>query len=225
MSQKVNRDAGTGEFVTDEYAAQHPDTTVTETIEVDVPDDASELTENRHEEAPYRTLLEIWRAVLEPAVAGEMRKDPISPQWATKMVTTYPGVGFADVDAIHHGVFDMAAELAEILEEEIKTDDECLKKPSAEEDAKENASHYKYLLAAWQVHLIQAELAWRPSDRTAAVDLAVLSEVQQMFLGETGLVAHLDSIGFQFTDADRDDLQQHLANAREMVLSAEGVGE
>jgi hypothetical protein len=220
-----NRDAVTGEFVTDEYAAQHPETTVTESIEFDVPDDVSELTENRHEEAPYRTLLEIWRAVLEPAIVGEMRQDPISPQWATKMVTTYPGVGFADVEPIHHGVFDLAAELGQILQDEIDSDEECLKKADAQEDREENSGHYKYLLAAWQVHLVQAELAWRPSHRDAAVQLAILSEVQQMFLGEMGLVAHLDSIGFQFDDADKAELQEHLVNARNMVLAARGDDE
>jgi hypothetical protein len=193
-----------------------------ETIEFDdVPDDLSGLGEAQPE-APYRTLLELWRAILEPAAAGEMRKEPISPQWATKMVTTYPGIGFADVEAVHHGVFDLAAELAGILDNEIASDDECLKKASAEEDATENSRHYKDILAGWQVHLIQEELAWRPSDRTAAVDLAVMSEVQQMFLGEMGLAAHLDQIGFEFNDADKEELQQHLISAREMVLSGLG---
>lgn len=221
---KANRSAETGEFVSEEYAAANPDTTVTETIEYYVPDDLSELGEAQ-EQAPYRTLLEVWRAVLEPAVTGEMRTDPISPQWATKMVTTYPGIGFADVEGIHHGVFDMAAELAVILQEEIDSDDECLKKATAEEDATENAAHYKYLLAAWQVHLVQAELSWRPSHREAALELAILSEVQQMFLGEMGLVAHLDSIGFEFTEEDKAVLQDHLVAARNMVLNQGGDDE
>ena len=90
-----------------------------ETIELDeIPDDLSGLGEaNQPEEAPYRTLLELWRAVLEPS--NEVRKDPVSPQWAVKMVTMYPGVGFGDVEGIHHGVFDMAAEMAAILNDEI----------------------------------------------------------------------------------------------------------
>lgn len=195
----------------------------TETIEV--PDDVSELTGEGHEPAKYRTLLEIWRAILEPAVSGEMRKDPISPQWATKMVTTYPGVSFADVDDIHHGVFDMSAKLAAILDEEIASDDECLKKASAEEDAEENSGHYRALLAGWQIHLLQVELAWRPTSPKAAVELAILSEVQQMFLGQTGLVAHLDTIGFQFEEADQQDLQQKLLDARNEALGTEGGSE
>ena len=198
---------------------------INETVEpaedFDVPDDLSGLGEAQPQ-APYRTLLEVWRAVLEPARTGEMRTEPISPQWATKMVTTYPGIGFGQVEAIHHGVFDLAGTLAELLDDEIATDDEALKKVSAEEDAEENAGHYKYMLAAWQTTLLQEELNWRPSADDAAVQLAILSEVQQMFLGETGLVAHLDSIGFQFTEEDRDELGAHLVNTRNMVLGVEG---
>jgi hypothetical protein len=195
-----------------------------ETIEIDeIPDDLSGLGEAR-EQAPYRTLLEIWRALLAPAVEGEMSKQPISPQWAVKMVTTYPGVGFTDVEAIHYGVFNMAAELAALLDAEIDEDDECLKKPSATEDAQENAVHYRNMLAAWQIYLLTEELAWHPSAKGAAVDLAILSEVQQMFLGQTGLVAHLDTIGFQFTEDDQAELQQRLNDAREAVLAG-GDGE
>lgn len=195
----------------------------TEHIEFDVPDDASELAPE--DPGPYRTLLEIWRAVLEPAAQGDMRKDPISPQWATKMVTTYPGLVFADVNDIHHGVFDMAAALAKLLDEEIASDDECLKQATAEEDHQENAGHYRNMLAGWQIHLLTQELSWNPSDKDAAVRLAVLSEVQQMFLGQTGLVAHLDTIGFQFTEADQAELAELLTDARQAFLTVEGEDE
>lgn len=195
----------------------------TEHIEFDVPDDASELTPE--DPGPYRTLLEIWRAVLEPAAEGDMRKDPISPQWATKMVTTYPGIGYAEVEAIHHGVFDMAADLAKLLDEEIASDDECLKKAAAQEDREENAVHYRNMLAGWQIHLLTEELMWHPSDKNAAIKIAVLSEVQQMFLGQTGLVAHLDSIGFLFTDEDQAELAERLDGARRELLAVGGEDE
>jgi hypothetical protein len=192
---------------------------------IEIPDDVSELTDGGHEALPYRSLLEIWRAVIQPAVSGEMRKDPISPQWATKMVTTYPGISFADVDGIHHGVFDLAAELGALLDEEIASDDECLKVVSAEEDVERNSGHYRNMLIAWQVHLMLIELNWKPSDKRAAVQLAVLSEVQQMFLGQTGLVAHLDTIGFQYTDEDQAELADHLMAKRAEALGQEGGSE
>lgn len=193
-----------------------------ETIEV--PDDISSIP-TPNEPAKYRTLLEIWGVILEPAVGGEMREEPISPQWATKMVTTYPGIGFKQVTPIHYGVFALAAELAGILKEEVASDDECLKKASAEEDAEENAGHYRSLLAGWQIHLLLKELEWNPEDDDAAVQLAVLSEVQQMFLGQTGLVAHLDNIGFEFTEDDQAELQQKLQDARALALGLEVSGE
>lgn len=201
-------------------------TTPNEPVEsIEIPDDVSELTDGGHEATPYRSLLEIWRAVIEPAAHGEMRKDPISPQWATKMVTTYPGIGFAQVSAIHHGVFDLAAELGDLLDEEIASDDECLKVTSAEEDVEQNSGHYRNMLIAWQTHLMLLELSWNPDEPGAAVDLAVLSEVQQMFLGQTGLVAHLDSIGFQYTEEDQQELAQRLQARRAEALGQEGGGE
>ena len=192
----------------------------TETIEV--PDDASEL-DGAQEEQPYRTLLEIWRAVLEPA--KEMSDDPISPQWATKMVQTYPEVRYKDVEHIHVGVFETAAELAQILDDHIAEDDECLKKLNAEEDAVENARLYRGILIDWQVYFVEQEVQWRPSDDDAAIRLAILSEVQQMFLGQTGLVAHLDSIGFQYTEDDQRELTEALVRAKNELLGKEVEGE
>lgn len=195
----------------------------TESIEYDIPDDTSEL--DPPDDTPYHSLLEVWRTVLEPARSDEMRSDPISPQWATKMVTTYPEIRFSDVLAIHHGVFDMASDLGDLLDEEIATDDECLKVPSAEEDAIENGEHYRNILAAWQIYLLTKELHWTPNQVDAAIELAILSEVQQMFLGQTGLIAHLDSIGFQFTEGDQAELAERLSGARDLVLNKGGDDE
>ena len=195
----------------------------TEHIEFPIPDDASEL--EPPDPGPYHTLLQVWRAILEPAVDGDMRKDPISPQWATKMVTTYPEIRFSDVLAIHHGVFDRASDMAKLLDEEIASDDECLKQATSEQDRDENSAHYRNMLASWQIYLINVELEWRPDDPDASIQLAVLSEVQQMFLGQTGLVAHLDSIGFQFTEADQAELAELLSGARQLVLTGENEDE
>lgn len=191
-----------------------------ETLEV--PDDISEIGEPE-EQKPYRTLLEIWRAVLEPS--KNMSTEPVSLQWASKMVQTYPEIRYKDVEDIHAGVFAVSAELLEKLNEIIASDDEALKKANAKEDAEENASLYRQALIDWQVYFIERELAWRPSHPDAAVELAILSEVQQMFLGQTGLVAHLDSIGFQYTEADQAELSEALISARNAVLGREVEGE
>jgi len=188
-----------------------------ETIEI--PDNIEELFPKRDEEAPYRTLLEAWRALL--SSAREIPDDPISPQWATKIVQTYPEVRFKDVEDIHVGVFHVTAELADILDEVIASDDECLKRTSAEEDAQENAHLYRRCLIDWQVFFVEREALWSPSQKNAAVQLAVLSEVQQMFFGPTGLIGHLDTIGFQYTEDDREELTKALIDAKNAVLGKE----
>jgi hypothetical protein len=198
-------------------------TDTTETIEID--EDVPAGPESDGEKEPYRSLLELWRAVLSPAVDGEMVNDPISPQWATKMVTTYPQITFKDTAHIHVGVFEKAAELAKILDDEIATDDECLNVMSAEEDREHNSQHYLNLLAGWQIYLLEEELGWNPEDDDAAVQLAILSEVHQMFLTQTGFIGHLDEIGFQFTEGDQSELQRKLFDAKQHWLGKEGDGE
>jgi hypothetical protein len=184
-----------------------------ETIEYDdIPDTAEEL--SPPEGPTYHTLLEIWRAVLEPATKGEMVKEQVSPQWATKMVSTYPGLSFADTQQIHLRIFTMAAELAGIVQEEIDADSDCLTYDNADDDRENNSEHYKNVLTGWQVYLLLKELDWSPVDDDAAIQLAAMSEVHNMFLGQNGLVAHLDQIKFEFTEADQAELGEALQEAR-----------
>lgn len=189
------------------------DTQPIETIEFeDIPDDASEL--DAPEGSTYHTLLEVWRALLAPAREG-MASEPVSPQWATKIVNTYPEITYRDTVRVNALLYQIVDELAGILDVEIATDDECLKHTSVEEDRTENSPHYMNLLRDWQIHLMLKELAWDPTDEEAAITLAALSEVHAMFLGQNGLVAHLDSIQFQFTEDDQEALQQALVAVRE----------
>ena len=185
-----------------------------ETVEFeDIPDDASEL--DPPEGTQYHTLLEVWRALLKPAREGGMRDDPITPQWATKIVSTYQQVTYQMTPEVHARLFELVDALAQILDAEIETDDECLKHTSAEEDRTENSQHYLNLLRDWQVYLLRMELAWNPVHDNAAIELAALSEVHNMFLGQNGLVGHLESIQFQFTEDDQQALQEALIAVRE----------
>lgn len=191
-----------------------------ETIEI--PDDLSEMPEAA-EPQPYRTLLELWKVLL--ASSRNMIDEPVSPQWATKIVQTYPEIRFKDAEDVHVGVFAMTAALADILDRIIAEDDECLNKLDAQEDAEQNAVNYRRVLTDWQVYFVEQEAAWRATDKAAAVKLAVLSEVQQMFFGQTGLVNHLDSIGFQYTEADQQALTETLVAAKAAVQGKEVGGE
>jgi hypothetical protein len=182
---------------------------ITETIEIDdLPPEAPDVPEPE-----YHTLLEVWRAVLKPASMG-MANEPITPQWATRIVQTYPQVTFRDTPAVNTMFFMVVNELAQILEEVIASDDQCLKWTAAEDDVAHNSEHYKTVLTDWQVHMLRRELEWSPTEPDAAVMLAALSEAHNMFFGEKGLIAHLESIKFQFTEADQEELSNTLNGAR-----------
>ena len=130
-------------------------------------------------------------------------------------MSTYQDISYPDTVEVHSRLFMLVDELAEILDAEIATDDECLKRTSVEEDREENGTHYLNLLREWQSHLLRTEMQWNPLAPYAAIDLAALSEVHGMFLGQNGLVGHLDSIGFQFTEADQEALVEALQAVRE----------
>jgi len=186
----------------------------TETIELDEP----EAPTSEPPEQPYHTLLEVWRAVLEPARNGGLVAEPVTPRWATKVVNTYYGLSYADTHKVHVLLFDMVDRLGAVLDDVIRENPQCLSPASAAEDVEENSGAYLDLLTRWQQHVLERELAWRPTDDDAAVMVAVLSEVHNMFFGEKGLTAHLDSIKFEFTEADQQAMQESLEQTRKDYL-------
>lgn len=191
-------------------------TPLDETVEFDVPDDAREL--DPPEQTPYHTLLEVWRAVLKPARDGTARSQPVTPQWATKIVSTYPEVTFRQTVDVHHLMFDLIDSLGQILDDIIKDDDQSLTHASPQEDVENNSAHYIRVLTEWQTYMLREEMGWNPLDANASIFLAALSEVHGMFFGEKGLVAHLDAIGFQFTEDDQQNLQEALEATKQEVL-------
>jgi hypothetical protein len=111
--------------------------------------------------------------------------------------------------------FGKIMELAAILDFEISTDDECLNLLTPEEDSEGNTHHYLNVLTEWQKAFLQWELDWDVMHPLAAVQLAAIAEVHKMFFEQTGLVALLDQIKFEFTDANREHLAQALADIRD----------
>ena len=168
-------------------------------------------------EVEFHPVLQVWREVL--SNGPELAKEKVTPQWASKIVGTYTGVHFADMERMQELYFSKIGALAAILEYEINTDSDCLTYTTPELDAVENANHYKNLLRDWQLMFLQWELDWKTTDPEAAVELAAISEVHKMFFDPQGLTALLDQINFQFTDTDRDTLGELLAG---LIENAEG---
>jgi hypothetical protein len=164
-------------------------------------------------EPEFHTVLEVWREVL--SNGPELAKEKVTPQWASKIVGTYQGVTFADMEDVQAGYFALIGELAALLDAEIKTDKDCLSYTTAEDDVENNATHYKNLLRDWQLAFLQWELDWDTKDPYAAAQLASISEVHKMFFGQTGLTAYLDNIKLEYTEADQEELGRALIDLRE----------
>ena len=162
-------------------------------------------------EPSFHPVLKVWKEVL--AVAERERATSISPQWASKIVGSYVGLSFADCLEVHERYFDKLIQLRDILYMEIDGDPDCLTYTTPEEDAAENSHHYKNVLTLWQMAVLQWELDWDCADPMAAGELAAISEVHKIFFGnaaQPGMTAYLDNIGFQFTDADQQEMVEAL---------------
>lgn len=162
--------------------------------------------------APYHTILELWREVLSPAT-DELKRS-VSPQWANRIVSSYQGLQFSDMDNFRDTYFTKVLTLADILADEIDSDDEALNHTSPEEDVENNTPHYLTVLFNWQQQFLLWELGWRCTASDAAVEIAALSEVHKMFFGEQGLTALLDQIKFEFTDDHRQMLSELLEETK-----------
>jgi hypothetical protein len=161
---------------------------------------------------PFFTILKVWLELLKPAAA--QARDRVEPQWASRICSMYPQLVFADMIEYRARFFAKIEALRLILEDEVGTDDECLTYTTPEEDREYNSQHYKNILTDWQIEVLDWELEWDTSDPSAAAELAAISEVHKMFFGDTGLVAHLDNIKFEFTDDDRQALAKALEESR-----------
>jgi hypothetical protein len=172
-----------------------------------------EINSAEPEAGPYHTILEVWQTILAPA--RDQIGAAITPQWANRMVQTYPQVTYADTPALADMYYERIGVLADILASQILGDSEALKVLDAAEDLETNHIHYLQVIVDWQKQFLQWELDWRPDRSDAAIDIASLSEVHKMFFDQTGLLSLLEQINFEFTDGDRDMLAIILQEMRE----------
>jgi len=169
----------------------------------------------------YHSILEVWRTVL-----GNARTEieaRITPQWATRIVSSYAELRYADMPEFQRRYFGKIIELLNLVEDQIETDDECLNITSPEEDAEHNARHYKEVLLAWQQRYLQWELEWSPADEHAAVELAAIAETHKMFFGQTGLTQQLENIRFEYTEADQQVVHDALRAQAEAFEAGQEV--
>lgn len=160
----------------------------------------------------FHPILHVMKEVMAPA-RGELNKK-VTPQWATRMVSSYAGVDFADMNDFRDQFYGLFIELEDILLAEIATDEQCLKWETPEEDRENNAQHYRNLLRDWQLVFLRHELEWDCAAPGAGVKIAVLSEVHKGIFGQTGLTAFLNNIGFEITEQEQAEIADALEALR-----------
>ena len=173
--------------------------------------------------ASYHPILKVWREVLVPARTE--RHNRITPQWASRLVNTYPGITFPDVLGFKDLYFDRIETMLGVLEDLIDTDSECLTPSTPEEDVEHNADHYLQMITNWQIVILRWELEWDCQDPRAPIELATIAEIHKMFFGEQGLTSLLDNIPFEFSDMHRDALALSLQEFREGMEASQKEGD
>lgn len=172
--------------------------------------------------ASYHPILQVWREVLRPA--HEERNSRITPQWASRLVSTYPGIEYPDVIRFRNLYFSRIVAMLGILEDLIDENPGCLDPTTPEEDVEKNSEHYFQIITDWQIAILQWELEW-DCFSDAAIDIASISEIHKMFFGEQGLTSLLDNIPFEFTDMHRDALALALQEFREGMEAGQKEGD
>jgi hypothetical protein len=165
------------------------------------------------EDTPYNPVLKVWREVLESS--KEVRKERITPQWATRVIAGHSGIQFEDMPHYRDLYYDKIDQLTDVLQAEIDTDDECLKHTSIEEDGQNNNTHYLNVIIGWQKTILTWELDWDCTHVDAAIELATIADVHKMFFGDVGLASLLDQINFEFTDDAQELLFKELEDLKQ----------
>lgn len=192
----------------EEVALSEQDKRDLESLDVEVP------------KPSFHPVLKVWQEALRPAYS-EAKKRVITPQWASQMVDKYPKMAYDQLPLFHSLYFERLIELVKIVDLEISEDNQCTTYDNPADDVEFNSEHYINVITNWNLTFLKWELGWDCTSPDAAVEVATLQELYPMFFGSTGITAFLDTIGFQFTDAD----QENLASVLEEFKNAELGGE
>lgn len=169
-------------------------------------------------EIEYHSIFKVWQSLLESADTAGNRH--MTPKWAMAIIGQYVGITFSDLDDYVVQYFNLLDDMRLVLQRIIDEDEDTLKPKSADEDIEVNHSNYVDVLREWQLLLLTRELTWSPSSPTAAVEIAVLSEIQKLFFGQTGLVGHLEAIKLEYSDEDQESLAVALEARRDELMGA-----
>lgn len=151
------------------------------------------------------SLLEMWSEVLSNVEPEKAAK--ISPQAAMGVLSKWPTLMMKDVPLYVEAYYTHLEEYRDILNKVIAFNPKALLHVG-EEDAAQNRRLYFEVVGRWQRLQREIEEAWTVESDTAAIELAALADSTNFILGSTGLVAHLEQLGLEPTDAEMDLIER-----------------
>lgn len=183
---------------------------------VEVPDTIEGIDETPAptEEAPYNSILKVWRAMLDPVV--QSRERPPTPDWCAVLIARWPFLKFSDCGTVQAEYFKIFDTIHEILEMVYLDNEDAFEVKTRDEDV-ENKDIYVHCLKEFQKSLFVVQAEWSHDDPEAGPKMAALGEAQQQLLGKDGLASYLGVIGLPFTDEEQLEMNQELQEFRESL--------
>ena len=146
------------------------------------------------------TLLESWLSVLSNAEGA--REERIAPSETIAVLTRHANLlTLADIPWYFDRFYELLVGAHNIVLAQVEGNVEALN-ASKEDDAEVNWKHYANIYMLWRQHLVTAEREWDINAESAAAELAALQDTAGFLFGPTGLLQHLDAIGFSLTPED-----------------------
>lgn len=146
------------------------------------------------------TLLESWLSVLSNAEGA--RDERITPSETIAALGRHANLlTLNDIPAYFDRYYELLIGAHNIVLAQVEDNVEALN-VSKEDDAELNWKHYANIYMLWRQHLMTAEREWDINSEGAAAELAALQDAAGFLFGPTGLVQHLDAIGFSLDSAD-----------------------
>lgn len=158
------------------------------------------------------TLLESWLSVLSNAEGA--RDERIAPSETIAALGRHANLlTLNDIPAYFDRYYELLIGAHNIVLAQVEDNIEALN-VSKEDDAELNWKHYANIYMLWRQHLMTAEREWDINSEGAAAELAALQDAAGFLFGPTGLVQHLDVIGFSLTPEDME-LMDDAAEAKD----------
>lgn len=146
------------------------------------------------------TLLESWLSVLSNAEGA--RDERITPSETIAALGRHANLlTLKDIPGYFDRYYELLIGAYDIVRAQVEDNVEALN-VSKEDDAELNWKHYANIYMLWRQYLMTAEREWDINSEGAAAELAALQDAAGFLFGPTGLVQHLDVIGFSLTPED-----------------------